>query len=109
MANYKESNVTCTQWQRACAIHIQNTYGQTPQVTIQEEQLTVVGDQMFQRSVQGLNIQFDPTAVIPLLNPADGTPLGTTMTQGDIHVALWSLYMQQAASRAASTLAQLPT
>ena len=100
--NYKENSVAGTQWQRCCAVHIQNTYGQTPQITLQEERLTEVNGQLFQQGAVGLNITFDPAAVIPLLNPADGTPLGQSMTQGQIHIALWSLYMQAAAARDAS-------
>jgi len=102
MADYKETTVSGTQWQRCNAIHIQNTYGQTPTVTMQEEQITNVGDQQFQRSVGGLNIPFDPDAVIQLRNPADGSLLGASMTQGQIHVALWSLYVQSAAARDAA-------
>jgi hypothetical protein len=98
-----ETTVTGTQWNRCNAIHIQNTYGQKPQVTMQEEQITLIGDQQFQRSTGGFSIEFDPSSVIPLLNPADGTSLGQTMTQGQIHVALWSLYMAEVAKRAAQT------
>jgi hypothetical protein len=64
-----------------------------------EELVTIVGDQTFTRSVGGLNIPFDPSSVIELLNPADGTPLGASMTQAQIHVAIWSLYMAKAAER----------
>jgi hypothetical protein len=99
MADYKESQVSGTQWQRCNAIHIQNTYGQLPSITMQEEQITIVGDQTFQRSVGGLNIAFDPSEEIQLLNPADGSPLGASMTQAQIHVAIWSLYMAKAAAR----------
>jgi hypothetical protein len=102
MADYKELSVSGNQWQRACAIHIQNNYGQTPQITIQEEQLTNINGEIFQKGAGGINITFDPSQVIDLLNPADGTPLGASMTQGQIHVALWSLYMQEAAKRDAA-------
>ncbi len=99
MANYKETQVSGQQWQRACAIHIQNNYGQTPQITIQEEQLTKVGDELFQKGAGGISIAFDPNEVIALRHPVTGELMGETMTQGQIHVALWSLYMQKAAER----------
>ena len=102
MADYKATSVSGNQWQRCNAIYIQNNYQQTPQITMQEEQLTLVGDQTFQRGVGGINVTINPDEVITLLNPADGTPLGATMTQGQIHVALWSLYMQKAAERDAA-------
>lgn len=99
MADYKETTVNGSQWQRCCGIHIQNSYGQLPRITLAEEQLTSINGEMFQKTVGALNVNFDPNAVIELLNPADGTPLGASMTQGQIHVALWSLYKQQAALR----------
>jgi N-acetylneuraminic acid mutarotase len=99
MADYKEQNVSGNQWQRACAIHIQNTYGQTPQITIQEEQLTNINGEMFQKGAGGINITFDPSQVIVLLDPSTGLPTGGETTQGAIHTALWSLYMQEAAKR----------
>lgn len=99
MADYKETNVTGTQWQRCCAVHIQNTYGQTPQVTMQEEQLTAVNGQLFQKGASGLNITYDPTELIPLLNPLTGVATGASMSQGQIYAALWSLYMTKAAAR----------
>lgn len=99
MADYKEQNVSGNQWQRCCNIHISNSYGRVPTITMQEEQLTNINGELFQKGAGGINVEFNPDANIPLLNPADGTPLGTTMTQGQIHVALWSLYMQKAAER----------
>jgi hypothetical protein len=102
MADYKETAVNGTQWQRCNNIYIQNDYGQTPRITLSEEQITVANGQVFQQTVGALDVVFDPSAVIELINPADNTPLGVSMTQGQIHVALYSLYMQQAALRDAS-------
>ena len=99
MSDYKETAVNGTQWQRCCAINIQNDYGRTPRVTFGEEQITLVNGENFIQHLGPLNVNFDPSAVIELRNPADGTLLGASMTQGQIHVALWSLYMQMAAQR----------
>lgn len=102
MPDYKETTVNGTQWTRCCGVHISNRYGQTPQITLQEERLTTVGGEIFQQGAGGINLEFNPSEVIQLLNPATGEPLGQTMTQGQIHVALWSLYMKKAAERDAA-------
>lgn len=99
MPDYKETTASATQWQRCVSVNIQNTYGQTPQIYLQEEQITNVAGQLFNKPVGGINIQFDPNAVIDLLDPATGLPVGSSMTQAQIHVALWSLYMQSAKAR----------
>jgi len=105
MADYKETNVSGKQWQRCNKIIIENTFGVVPRITLWEEQITSVGDQKFQQPSGALNIPFDPNATIQLMNPANGLPLGVTMTQGQIHVALWSLYMHEAVKRDAALIA----
>lgn len=102
MPDYKETTVNGTQWQRCCAIHISNPYGRTPQITLQEERLTTINGELFQQSAGGINLDFDPEAEIPLLNTATGEPLGWSMSQGELHAALWSLYMMKAAERDAA-------
>lgn len=99
MSNYQDTPVSGNKWQRCCSVSISNEYQQTPRVFLQEEQITEVGGERFKKPVGGLSITFDPAAVINLLDPTTGASLGTTMTQGQIHVALWSLYMQAAAAR----------
>ena len=100
--NYKESALTGSQWQRCNRITIDNHYQQTPQITMHEETLTVVGDKRFNENAGAVYVPFDPAAVIELLDPDTGAPLGASMTQGQIHVALWSLYMAAAALRDAA-------
>lgn len=106
--NYKESDLSGSQWQRCNRITIDNRYEQTPQITMHEEIMTVVGGKRFQENAGAVYVTFDPNAVIELLNPETGEPLGATMTQGQIHVALWSLYMAQAAARDAAPPQQMP-
>ena len=100
--DYKASEISGNQWQRCCAVNIQNSYGRTPQITLQEEILTNINGEIYQKGAGGINIAFDPSEVIPLLDPTTGEPLGATMTQGQIHVALWSLYMMKAQARDAA-------
>ena len=99
MPDYNETTVAGKQWQRCHQIRIENPLGGTPSVHLSEQKIVLLDGARYDQSVGGMDITFDPAAEIPLLNPADGTPLGATMTQGQIHVALWSLYMQAAAAR----------
>ena len=100
--DYKGSTVSGSQWQRCNRITIDNNHGQTPQITMHEEMLTVVGDKTFAENAGAVYATFDPGAVIELLNPETGEPLGASMTQGQIHVALWSLYITSALARDAA-------
>lgn len=100
--NYKESTLSGSQWQRCVRVTIDNQYNQTPQITMHEERITVVGDNTFRENVGAVYAAFDPNAEIALLNPDTGEALGTTMTQGQIHLAMWSLYMQLASERDAN-------
>jgi hypothetical protein len=100
--DYKASDISGNQWQRCCAINISNQYGRTPQILLQEEILTDISGELYQKGAGGINITFNPAEEIPLLDPVTGAPLGATMTQGQIHVALWSLYMMKAAERDAA-------
>lgn len=101
--DYQETTVAGKQWKRCYAIDIQNPYGQTPTVTMHEEVITQVNDAVFHQRTGNVQVPFDPSAEIALLDPATGAPLGVTMTQGQIHVALWSLYMTKALERDAAT------
>ena len=102
MPDYKETTAPATQWQRCVAVNIDNAYGRTPTVILQEEQITNIGGELLHKPVGNLLVPFDPAATIELLDPATGAALGASMTQGQIHVALWSLYMQVAKARDAA-------
>jgi len=97
--NYKESTLSGSQWQRCVRVTIDNNYKQVPQVTFHEERITLAGDKTFQENVGAVYATFDPNAEIALLDPETGVPLGTTMTQGQVYLAMWSLYMAKAKER----------
>jgi hypothetical protein len=99
MADYKESNVSGTQWQRCNGVYIQNSYKNVPNITLREEKVTEIGEELFFKDMGQIDFQFNPNAVIQLLNPVDGTPTGATMSMGEMYIALWSLYMTKAAER----------
>lgn len=100
--DYQETTVSGKQWKRCYAIDIQNPSGGAPSVTMHEEVITQVNDEVFNRRTGSVHVPFDPAAEIALMNPATGESLGVTMTQGQIQVALWSLYMTKALERDAA-------
>lgn len=102
MPDYKESSVAGTQWQRCHGVYLQNTYGQTPLITLREEQVTAIGDQTFFKDMGQMQFPFEQGATIPLLNPLTGQPTGGTITMGEVYAIMWSLYMQKAAERDAA-------
>ena len=96
MANFRESAVTGTKWSRCRGINIQNSYGQTPSITLQEETLVLIDGTTQNMSGRNLNVEFNPAAVITLRNPVTDVLTGTTITQGEVYAILYSLYRQAA-------------
>ena len=99
MADYKETSVSGTQWQRCWGVYIQNIYGAVPTISLREEKVTVIGNDKFFNDMGQIDFPFDPNATIQILNPVDGSPTGNSTTMGEMYVALWSLYMAKAAER----------
>lgn len=99
MADYKETNVSGKSWQRCHTVVIYNPYDQTASIALREEQVTEAGGERFFKPMGEIKFPFDPNASIALKNPITGEDLGQSMTQQQIYVALWSLYMAKAAAR----------
>lgn len=99
MADYKESTVSGTKWQRASRVVIENPFGGTPHVSFVEEEVVNFGDKQITNPCANLIVQFDPAAEIALVDPATGTPTGKVMSHADLYAALHSLYMQEAVKR----------
>lgn len=59
MADYKESSVAGTSWQRATRVVIENPYGGTPSVNIVEEKAINLGEQVISNLSGNLSTQFD--------------------------------------------------
>lgn len=102
MADYKEQAVAGKQWTRCHTVVIDNTYNAVPSISFQEEQVTSAGGEIFKKSTGSINLTFDPSRVINLIDPATGNPSGQTMTFGEMYTGLWSLYMAEALARDAA-------
>lgn len=104
MANYNETNVTGTTWQRCHKIEIRNPNGGSKSAIFFEEEITSLENgRVIQEPITNIQEQFsDPMKTIELLNPETGDQLGNTVTYQDVYVILYSLYMQLAAARDAA-------
>lgn len=97
---YQETQVTGSRYRRAKYVNINNSKGQVPQISFEEERITVLDDgKSFSESVGSLSTAFDATSIIPLLDPETGEDTGNTMTQAEVFQALYSLYFKLAAER----------
>jgi hypothetical protein len=99
MANYRESSVSGSKWQRATRVVVDNQLGNTPSIYFEEEEVVNFDGTAFKKPVGIVNCVFEASKEIPLINPATGEALGTSITQMEIYVALHSLYMQLVAAR----------
>lgn len=104
MPNYKESNVSGERYQRVNRVTIENELGQLPRAHFSEESVLNVDGETIRRPVGTLTIDFDPAGVIELVHPETGQSLGQA-THAQLHVIVWSLYMQEAAKRDAGAAA----
>lgn len=99
MPNYKQTSIAGESWVRAYQIIIDNRYGQTPQIVFNEEEIADATTTTFNKHVSHIVESFsDPTKTFDLLNPVDGTVIGTVSYQ-DVYVMLSSLYAHLAAAR----------
>ena len=83
MADYKESTISGTAWQRAHRVIISNPYGGTPSIVFAEEQATNLNGVVTTTPVAEVSCVFDVT------NPDHAA----------IYTALNNLYMQLATDR----------
>lgn len=57
--NYKQSEVTGTQWQRAIRVVIENPFGGVPSINFVEETATQLGDSVITQPCSNLTCDFD--------------------------------------------------
>ena len=99
MSNYNESNISGTQWTRASQVRIHNPLGGTPSIQFKEENvINADGKNIITRGGTLTDKLVDPSLVFNLLNPADGTVVGTA-TYGEVYAILNSLYRHLASIR----------
>lgn len=100
MADYKESTVSGTSWQRTNQIVIVNPSGGIPTVIYNEETAINLGDRTITTPAGNLSVPCpDMTEEIPLLDPATGLATGQVMTMGQLYQAIYSHYITKATER----------
>lgn len=104
--NYQESGVTGSEWKRSYEVKILNPYGGVPSVYFSEEIAVLLSSgNLLKQNAGGLEVIFDPSAQIPLIDPWTGEPL--TNVEGvqqyashiEAYILLHSLYIQNATIR----------
>jgi len=100
MADYKESTVSGTSWQRTNQIVIINPSGGTPTVIYNEETAINLGDRTITTPCGNLSVPCpDMAEEIPLLDPTTGNSTGQVMTMGQLYQAIYSHYINKATER----------
>ena len=108
MADYNETTVTGTAWQRAWQITIANTLGGAPLVRYDEEVVINFEDgKRIRQPAQsmGISYQIDPLAEIELRDPETLELTGDTIPVALVHQALLSDYINRAEARDAALAA----
>lgn len=100
MSNYNQKTVSGTRWTRCPLVQITNPFGGEAIVTMQEETMLQLDENTVARiGSNALAFPFTPDEEIELRDPTTGATIGATMTQAQIYVALYSLYIQRAIAR----------
>ena len=105
MADYKETTIDGTAWQRAGQIIIENTYNGLPVVQYVEETALKIGEKVYRDRVGILQYSVDPLAVIELRDPETLELTGDTIPVALVHQALLSDYINRAEARDAALAA----
>jgi hypothetical protein len=97
MPNYKESNITGTQYTRAKSVVFQNTDGAVPSVLFTEENVINLTNKKIYELGRNLFKSYDATATFPVFDPVAGE-LSTTefRTHEQLFNDLYGLYLSTA-------------
>jgi len=98
MADYKETNVVGSQWNRFSRVIIENPLHENQTVNCVEQQVVVLGDKTIVQDIGNLWFNFDPDFKVPLLHPETGELLGET-TGSAVLLHVYSYVMAQALIR----------
>ena len=104
MADYNESSITGTAYQRCYRMVIDNPLGGAPVVTCREERITNLADGTQSRLPIGPDIMEPVTPAnldepFELRNPATGESVGIYTTYQELYIALYSAYWHLALKR----------
>lgn len=100
MPNYKESEITGSQWTRAFRVVIENPYNKQSAIVFMEEKLFNTGDNIVKLPLDSTLVEyFNQESKFKLLDPHTLEPIGIDMSHMDLYTVLNSLYMALANRR----------
>jgi len=100
MAEYQQTDVAGSQYQRGRSLYFENPLGAEPSLLVREERVINLGSrQILEPAGEILKTVEDLSVVFPLRNPETGEELGSQLTFQDVYVALYSLYWHLATER----------
>lgn len=96
MADLNEvvKTVTRKQWDRANKVRVENEHGKPPKITFEVQTITTDdGEVVGTKPKSVVVVEFDPTAVYPLINPLDDSVIDPTGgSHFAVQVQLYSLF-----------------
>lgn len=110
MAEYKESSIAGTSYQRGRSMYFENPRLSTPSLLIREERVTILADrEIIEPCGEILKTVDDLSVSFQMRNPQTNQLIeGATMTYQDLYVALYSLYWSLALERDNAALNSIP-
>lgn len=103
MANYNETEVAGSNWQRCHQVVIDNRLGITPSIRFDEERVTALANGEAVRQPMGsLAVPSEPGGTVEMRDPETGEPTGETITHAEIYAILYSAYLGTALARDAA-------
>ena len=104
--DYRSAPIAGSRWRRANHIEAFNPFAGIRAIRFDEEWRTVLdsGESFGEPAGSVEQEMVDPDVRFALRDPATGQPTGQTMSQGELYVALWSLYIGLAEARDAEDI-----
>lgn len=79
---------------RCSQIIIDNHIGRAPVVTFHREQVVGLSDgEVIRRPMSPRAVSFDPSAIIPILDPDTGEPTGQNATHSEVYALIYSVFI----------------
>ncbi len=93
---YKQTSVTGESWVRAKRIVIENVLNEDNAIKFVEEKVTNLDGDNTSQDLGVLDNKVgdvDMSTEIPVIDPETGEPTGTSITYGELHAFIFSVYM----------------
>lgn len=107
MPNYLESNVAGNKYVRCNAIHVMNVLNGAKMITLSEEQVIILDDDIITKPSNQIVKELTPNNAntsFDVLNPEDNSVV-SSMTYEEVYAVLYSLYLHSALERDAKEAA----